>query len=155
MLRFAEVVDRTSLSESCLRRLIAAGVFPPFLELGPRARGLTEYTLDAWLAQCLQLRASMRRLLDPVEFPPWRGLPPVAVPARGIQMLRRGEVEALVGLRKSAIFRRIGAGEFPAPAPLSERVRRWAHHEIVAWIRERRYALHVVRSADAPWVVDS
>ena len=152
MLRLKDVVERTALSESCVRRLVAAGVFPPFVCLGVRARGLPELVLDAWLAQCLSLRSSMRTLQDAVLLPSWRGLPPVCIPCSGIRMLRRRDVETLVGLRKSAVFRRIGLGEFPAPAPLGDRVRRWARHEIACWVRERECALHLVRSVDAPWL---
>ena len=94
----------------------------------------------------------MRTLQDAVVLPSWRGLPPVGIPCSGIRMLRRRDVETLVGLRKSAVFRRIGLGEFPAPAPLGDRVRRWARHEIECWVRERECALHLVRSADAPWL---
>ena len=45
-----------------------------------------------------------------------------------------------MGLRKSAIFRRIGRGEFPAPAPLGERVRRWSSDDAgsqAGWSRPR------------------
>ena len=155
MLRPKEVLERTSLSESCVRRLVRAGVFPPFVCLGVRARGLPEVVLDAWLAHCLALRSSMRSLLDEVELPPWTGFPAATVPCSGIRMLRRPEVEAAVGLRKSAIFRRIGVGEFPAPAPLGERVRRWPRHEVERWVRERTCAVHLVRSPQAPWVFPS
>ena len=152
MLRLRDVVERTALSESCLRRLVSAGVFPPFVCLGVRARGLPELVLDTWLAQCLALRAGMRTLFDDVDLPPWSGLPAVVVPSTGIRMLRRGEVEVLVGLRKSAIFRRINAGDFPAPAPLGERARRWARHEIAGWVAACDEALHLVRDPRGPWV---
>ena len=152
MLRLGDVVERTTLSESCIRRLVRAGMFPPFVCLGVRARGLPELVLDTWLAQCLALRAGMRTLLDDVELPPWPGVPAVVVPSTGIRMVRRREVEQLVGLRKSAIFRRINAGDFPAPAPLGERVRRWARHEIAGWIAARDEALHLVRDPRGPWV---
>ena len=152
MLRLRDVVERTALSESCVRRLVASGVFPPFVCLGVRARGLPELVLDAWLAQCLSLRDGMRTLLDDVELPPWSGIPAVVVPSTGIRMLRRREVERLVGLRKSAVFRRINVGDFPAPAPLGERVRRWARHEIGGWIAARDEALHLVRDPRGPWV---
>ena len=62
-----------------------------------------------------------------------------AVPGNGIRMLRWREVEVSVGLRKSAVFRRIGVGDVSATAPLGECVRQWARQEITGWVRERRY----------------
>ena len=47
------------------------------------------------------------------------------------------EVERRTGLRKSAIYARIGRGTFPRPVSISRRASRWVASEIDAWLRER------------------
>lgn len=54
-----------------------------------------------------------------------------------IRILRRPEVEARTGLRRSAIYERVAAGSFPAPLKLGPRASGWAEHEIDAWLDAR------------------
>lgn len=51
------------------------------------------------------------------------------------RLLRRHEVEELVGLKKSAIYNRVRAGTFPAPVHLTcTRTARWRGSDITAWM---------------------
>lgn len=47
------------------------------------------------------------------------------------------EVMRMVGLAKSAVYARIAAGAFPAPARLGPRCVRWVEAEVIAWISAR------------------
>ena len=135
VIRIPEVCLRTSLSSSHLYELIAREMFPPFIPLGPRARGLPEHHLDAWLASRLEARAAMSSLRDTVHLLPWTSPMALAYDGpSGIWMLRLRDVERRVGLRKSHLYRAIADGKFPAPVPLSEHVRRWAAHEVDHWL---------------------
>ena len=100
-LRMSEVSRRTALSVSALYALIACGLFPPFVALAPRVRGLLDWTLDAWLCWRLVARDGMRTLRDPVVLPRWD--PSLVSPplVRGVQMLRLSEVVARVGFEKT------------------------------------------------------
>lgn len=51
------------------------------------------------------------------------------------RLLRLEEVEALVGLKKSAIYSRIKQGAFPAPIEVrGTAAKRWREADITAWI---------------------
>lgn len=52
------------------------------------------------------------------------------------RLLRRQEVESLVGLGTSTIYRRMAAGTFPKPKDLGGGVVRWVEADIEAWIAE-------------------
>ena len=52
-------------------------------------------------------------------------------------ILRRKQVEARTGLRRSTIYQRIQAGTFPRPVPLGARAVGWLESEVNAWIAER------------------
>ena len=52
-------------------------------------------------------------------------------------ILRRKQVEARVGLRRSTIYAKIAAGEFPAPIRLGARAVGWLDAEISAWLQAR------------------
>ncbi|RYE59100.1 MAG: AlpA family phage regulatory protein [Sphingobacteriales bacterium] len=52
------------------------------------------------------------------------------------QLLRLGQVESLVGLRKSSIYEGMRRGTFPTPVKLSRRAVCWPASEIDAWIAE-------------------
>ena len=49
-------------------------------------------------------------------------------------LLRLSEVQCLVGLKKTAIYSRVGAGLFPEPLKLGERCVRWRVEDIEAWL---------------------
>ncbi len=52
-------------------------------------------------------------------------------------LLRMPQVEAVCGLKKSAIYLRIKAGEFPAPVLLGSKHVAWRSDCIEAWIEAR------------------
>jgi len=51
-----------------------------------------------------------------------------------IKILRLPEVISRVGLKRSSIYQRINAGDFPKPMPLGPRAVGWFEHEIDAWL---------------------
>lgn len=55
-------------------------------------------------------------------------------------LLRLPQVIARVGLKRSAILRRVKCGEFPRPVRLGPRTNAWKSDEIDKWIEERPLA---------------
>jgi prophage regulatory protein len=53
------------------------------------------------------------------------------------RLLRLPQVEALVALRKSAIYSAVKAKTFPAPIVLPARAVAWPESQIQAWIADR------------------
>lgn len=53
------------------------------------------------------------------------------------QLLRRPAVEAMVGLRRSAIYERVAEGSFPAPLKIGRRAVAWRRSEVEAWLESR------------------
>lgn len=53
------------------------------------------------------------------------------------RILRRAEVEKLVGLRRSSIYAAIERGEFPRQLQISKRAVGWLEADILRWIEER------------------
>lgn len=53
------------------------------------------------------------------------------------RLLRLPEVESLVGLRKSAIYAGMKAGDFPPCIKLGPRAAAWPESDIQAWIQTR------------------
>lgn len=59
-------------------------------------------------------------------------------PAMGALILERlPGVSARTGLSRSEIYRRIAAGDFPAPVKLGERASAWNAAEVDSWIAGR------------------
>ncbi|MGB8295847.1 MAG: AlpA family transcriptional regulator [Polyangia bacterium] len=56
---------------------------------------------------------------------------------RTVRILRRRQVEALIGLRRSAIYAAMAAGTFPKQVHLGPRSVGWLASEVDAWIAER------------------
>jgi prophage regulatory protein len=57
-----------------------------------------------------------------------------------VRLLRRPAVENLVGLKRSALYKLIGEGRFPAPITLSDGKCppvAWIESEVVAWVQSR------------------
>jgi prophage regulatory protein len=52
-------------------------------------------------------------------------------------LLRLPQVKARTGLSRSEIYRRIAAGDFPAPCKLGVRASAWPEHEITAYCQAR------------------
>jgi prophage regulatory protein len=54
-----------------------------------------------------------------------------------LAILRRRQVEARVGLRRSTLYQRIADGTFPPPIRLGARAVGWLQSDIDAWLRAR------------------
>lgn len=148
ILRPREVAARVALSLAHIYRLIAEGRFPPFDALGPRASGLPEHVLDAFLAERMAARATMAPLGLRPPLPRWE-FTADKVPARcGISLLRRPQVEALSGLPNSTFYPLIPQGHFPAQVSLGPCAARWVAHEVAAWACSRPPALSGRRVAE-------
>jgi len=52
-------------------------------------------------------------------------------------LLRLPQVQQIVGLSRSEIYRLISIGRFPRPVPLGERVVAWDSDEISEWVQSR------------------
>ena len=50
---------------------------------------------------------------------------------------RLPSVKARTGLSRSEIYRRVAAGDFPAPVKLGVRASAWPEHEVTAWCEAR------------------
>ncbi|MCE3004464.1 MAG: AlpA family transcriptional regulator [Xanthomonadaceae bacterium] len=55
----------------------------------------------------------------------------------GRRLLRLPDVQAIVGLRRSEIYRRIRNGTFPAPIRLGTNAVAWLQSDLDAWIAAR------------------
>lgn len=53
------------------------------------------------------------------------------------KIIRLPQVEASVGLKKSAIYKLIKAGDFPAQIKLGKHASGWLDSDVQAWIRKR------------------
>lgn len=53
------------------------------------------------------------------------------------QLIRLGEVENMVGVKKSSIYEMVKHNTFPAPHKLSRRAVAWSKNEVLAWINQR------------------
>ena len=56
---------------------------------------------------------------------------------QALAILRRKQVEARTGLRRSTIYAKIAAGEFPASIRLGARSVGWIESEISEWLKSR------------------
>lgn len=54
------------------------------------------------------------------------------------KILRQKDIQELTGLSRSAIYRHINAGTFPAPVKLTERLIGWRHSAISEWVTDRQ-----------------
>ena len=53
------------------------------------------------------------------------------------RLLRREEVEAIVDLKRSTLYRLMRSNQFPEPIRVGARAVRWPESEIEAWIATR------------------
>jgi len=53
------------------------------------------------------------------------------------RIIRRREVETLVGLSRSTIYSRMAQGTFPKPIPIGGRLVGWLSSDIQAWIDQQ------------------
>lgn len=52
-------------------------------------------------------------------------------------LMRLPEVERRTGLKRSAIYKRIDSGEFPAPVKITNKTVAWPASEVSRWIDAR------------------
>jgi len=52
------------------------------------------------------------------------------------RLLRRREVERLVGMSRSTIYQKVGEGTFPAPVKIGSHAVRWRESNVRRWIAE-------------------
>lgn len=57
---------------------------------------------------------------------------------RASRIIRRGTVEAMTGLRRSAIYQAMSNGTFPRQVPLGAKAVGWLEDEVEAWVDGRR-----------------
>ncbi|MDE2271001.1 MAG: AlpA family transcriptional regulator [Xanthomonadaceae bacterium] len=57
-------------------------------------------------------------------------------PSANVVLLRLPQVKAQTGLSRSALYRRIAAGNFPAPIKIGARASAWSSEEVERWIAE-------------------
>ena len=136
ILRPREVGRRTTLSVAQINRLQRENRFPRYMPWDGRTVAMLEHVLDAFFARRMEARA---------DLPPYGFRPPLPkwqfdiddVPAIcGIHLLRMAEVENLVGIKRTQIYRRIPEGTFPPPVSLGAHAARWVAHEIREYLRE-------------------
>lgn len=53
------------------------------------------------------------------------------------RIMRLPELQETVGLRRTAIYDAVKAGDFPKPVQLSKRAVGWRVEEVEAWLRSR------------------
>lgn len=63
--------------------------------------------------------------------------PPTAEPRRVTRLIRFKEVQHLVGLGRSTIYRWMAEGKFPKPVQLGGYAVAWAEEDIQIWIAAR------------------
>ena len=56
------------------------------------------------------------------------------------KLLRRDEVEDLVGLATTSVYRLMRAGSFPEPVRVGARAVRWRRSELEEWLAGRPYS---------------
>ena len=56
------------------------------------------------------------------------------------RLLRREEVETLVGLSRSSIYAAMAKGDFPRPLRVGQRAVRWSEADIAHWLSTRAEA---------------
>ena len=50
------------------------------------------------------------------------------------RLLRLAEVQKIVGLQHSEVYRRMGENRFPRPLKLGPKCVRWVAHEVKQWV---------------------
>ena len=63
------------------------------------------------------------------------------------RLLRLKEVEQMVGLSRTSIYRLMDSGDFPHPIRVGPRAVRWRLRDIEEWISERPLAVGGVKAS--------
>ena len=134
LLSMEEVCRRAALSPSHVYALRARFEFPPFVDLSSGCSRLPALLLDAWLWTRICARDASSRRLAQVALAPWRPGTVELAPMVDIEMWRLERVVDRVQMGASTIYRQIRADQFPEPVPITAVARRWARHEVEAWL---------------------
>ena len=62
---------------------------------------------------------------------------------QALAILRRKQVEARTGLKRSTLYAKIASGEFPAPIRLGSRSVGWLESDVTSWLQARIAASRV------------
>lgn len=54
------------------------------------------------------------------------------------KILRRPEVESVIGLGRSTIYAMMAEGEFPKPVKIGKRAVGWRESDLAAWLESRQ-----------------
>ena len=144
LLGMDEVCRRAAVSPSHVYAMRACFLFPQFVQLSSGCSRLPALLLDAWLWTRVRARDRSPRRLTRVALAPWRPAAVELAPVVDIEMWRLEAVVERVRMGTSTIYRQIRADLFPEPVPITAVARRWARHEVEAWLAGR-----VARSACA------
>lgn len=60
------------------------------------------------------------------------------------KLLRRHDVEALTGLKRSSLYAKISEGDFPKPIKIGSRAVAWVESDVDSWIENKIKASCVV-----------
>ena len=63
------------------------------------------------------------------------------------RLLRLKEVEQMVGLSRTSIYRHMDSGDFPHPVRVGPRAVRWRLRDIEQWMSERPLAVGGVKAS--------
>jgi prophage regulatory protein len=63
-------------------------------------------------------------------------------PLSSTRILRRSDVEAITGLSRATLYRRLAAGTFPKQFALGGSAVGWLEAEVTTWIEERAATRH-------------
>ncbi len=75
--------------------------------------------------------------IEATEAKPSRAVRQVTPPAEGAdRLLRRREVEELIGYSKNWIYRKIRNGDFPEPYRGGGASSRWSYREVADWMEQ-------------------
>ena len=133
--RMPEIAARVALSRPCIYKQLELRQFPPLIRLGGGTVLWQESTLDALIANRMEIRAGMGRNIRLITIPKWDPEAPALEPPEATQLLRLPEVMAQMDVSQSFVYRAIRDRGFPAPIPITERARRWLEYEVDAWLR--------------------
>ena len=62
---------------------------------------------------------------------------PTTAPTVPVRLLRRPEVCALTGLKRSALYQAVEDSRFPRPVKIGERAVAWIEEEVSCWVQAR------------------
>ena len=136
MLRVPELCKRLALSPTHVYRLSNQGRMPALVKLSWHAVGLCEHDVDLFIASRMLARrhGSPAPLGCRSPLPFWPSAHVPLAPQRALRLLRRREVQRLVGMSQGPLYRLIQAGRFPPQISLGEMAVRWVAYEVVQWV---------------------